>query len=123
MASTSASGNPQILLQTSEKMRTRTTASDNDILVMQIRAFLEASEDVDLDVETVEDLMQEVPSELDQDIDPEDLGEDDAQSAEENDARENENVTAPHEDELDISALYSIEDEGKILHTRHRNSY
>ncbi|KAG6847778.1 hypothetical protein H0H93_006048 [Arthromyces matolae] len=44
--------------------------ADNDLLVLQIRAFLEAAEDVDIDVETVEDLMQSLPADFDSDVDP-----------------------------------------------------
>ncbi|KAG6886128.1 hypothetical protein C0993_002647 [Termitomyces sp. T159_Od127] len=54
----------------SEQMKREPQVSDNDILVSQVRAFLEAAEDVDIDVETVEDLMQSLPPDFGSEIDP-----------------------------------------------------
>ncbi|KAG6891872.1 hypothetical protein C0992_003143, partial [Termitomyces sp. T32_za158] len=51
-------------------MKREPQTSDNDVLVSQVRAFLEAAEDVDIDVETVEDLIQSLPSDFDTEIDP-----------------------------------------------------
>ena len=78
---------------------------DHDCLVLrQVRAFLEASEEVDLDEETWKDLIQAVNQDLDddpsrsaahQDLNTEDHFDSDAAG-----------------EELDISALYNIEDEG-----------
>lgn len=86
-------------------------ASTDNVLVLQVRAFLEASEDVDIDVETVEDLMQTIPADYEQTS-----GHDfftTANSLEDpNNSDEDVDFT---EEELNISALYSIADEGNRM--------
>ncbi|KAG6811681.1 hypothetical protein H0H92_006336 [Tricholoma furcatifolium] len=57
--------------------------SDNDVLVLQVRAFLEASEDVDIDVETVEDLMQSLPADFDTETELDPVGENESISEDE----------------------------------------
>lgn len=86
------------------------TSSDN-VLVLQVRAFLEASEDVDIDVETVEDLMQTIPADYDQTSDH-DLFTTANSLEDPNNSDEEVDFT---EEELDISALYSIADEGNRM--------
>lgn len=81
--------------------------SNEDILSLQVRAFLEAAEDVDIERETLEELMQTLedcdagkdtdgPIALELDVDDHDDESDHDASA----------------DELDISSLYRIEREG-----------
>ena len=86
--------------------RPATPSSTDDLLVMQVRAFLEAAEceDVDIDVETVEDLMQAIPSDSDQedDGDPANVG---TPPPADNDSNTDEDAG------VDSSALYNIEDE------------
>lgn len=53
----------------SEKMKREPQTSDNDVLVSQVRAFLAAAEDVDIDVETMEDLIQSLPPDFGSEID------------------------------------------------------
>lgn len=84
-----------------------TTSVDN-VLVLQIRAFLEASEDVDIDVETVEDLMQTIPADYEQPPGPE-------FSITHQDPSNSDEDVDFNEEELDISALYSITEEGNII--------
>ena len=80
------------------------TTSANNRLVLQIRAFLEASEEVDIDAETLEDLIAGISQ--------------DAESGDVSDDDDDFNTEERHldsdaaEEEIDVSALYSIEDEG-----------
>ncbi|KAF8998517.1 DHS-like NAD/FAD-binding domain-containing protein [Cyathus striatus] len=81
--------------------------SPDVLLSLQIRAFLEASEDVDIDPETVEDLLQAIPkddqdgnAELTVQVDSED--EDDLYRPADNDV-----------EELDIGPLYTQDKEGE----------
>lgn len=101
----------------SGQIRNQRPAADNDVLVLQVRAFLEAAEDVDIDVETVEDLMQTIPPDYNAEVDPaEDLdlmgGND---SGEENESGNGNGTFA--EEVLDISALYAVEDEAQQMWT------
>jgi hypothetical protein len=98
---------PVLTKDPGQEVRAR-SASTNNILVLQVRAFLEASEDVDIDIETVEDLMQTIPPDYDQDSNYEVL--DTASSL--GDVSNSDENAEFNEEELDISALYSIEDEG-----------
>ncbi|RDB15806.1 NAD-dependent protein deacetylase hst1 [Hypsizygus marmoreus] len=109
MASSSASDIPVQANEGLEPTRTLRALTSHEIFVLQVRAFLEAAEDVDIDPETVEDLMQSIPNDFPASeefvgpgriIDP----------AEDSDS--DENVNFP-EEELDISALYSVEDDAQ----------
>ncbi|KAG5641798.1 hypothetical protein DXG03_004184 [Asterophora parasitica] len=84
--------------------------ADNDVLVLQVRAFLEAAEDVDIDVETVEDLMEAIPSDYAPEVDP--VG--DLDSADEADYGDNEDGSRSKgviDEEVDPAVLYGLEDE------------
>jgi NAD-dependent histone deacetylase SIR2 len=88
------------------------TISDNQILILQVRAFLEASEDVDIDAGTVEDLIETINQNADH-LYEEASNEGDRDGDGDGDGvDENVNLT---EGELDVSALFSIEDEGNHL--------
>ena len=86
-----------------------THSSTDDLLVMQVRAFLEAAEceDVDIDVETVEDLMQAIPSDFDRESDG-DLANVGTPPPADNDSDTDDGI------EVDGSALYNIEDECEL---------
>jgi hypothetical protein len=71
----------------------------SDLLFQQVRIFLEGAEEIDIEAETMEDLYQTI----NQNVDPN-------PTDEELDAEEF--ATNTSEEELDVSALYSIEDEG-----------
>jgi hypothetical protein len=73
--------------------------NDHDLLLQQVRIFLEGAEDVDIETETMEDLYQT----MNQNVDP---------SASDGDLDVEEHATNNPQEELDVSALYSIEDEG-----------
>jgi hypothetical protein len=86
------------------------TGSDSElnILALQVRAFFNASEDVEIDPETVEDLMKAIS---DYKLEDENRNADGGSTAESrNDI--NGDVDTDDEAELDISALYSFGDEG-----------
>ncbi|KAG6840210.1 hypothetical protein C0991_008183 [Blastosporella zonata] len=108
----SPTGVPDKATERSEQIRSQPPASDNDVLVLQVRAFLEAGEDVDLDVETVEDIMQSLPAEFSEDVDP--VG--DIESADDDDGLESEEETGGDSYQLsnDVvpSVLYDVEEEG-----------
>jgi hypothetical protein len=72
-------------------------------LVLQVRAFLEASEEVDIDAETLEDLIQAI----NQDDDSSDI-----KSSDGDHHAEGHLDSDTTEEEIDVSALYTIEDEG-----------
>lgn len=80
------------------------------MVVQQVRAFLGASEDVDIDVETVEDLMATI---INGDQDPEPEGDGSALSPITGDDRDGA-VDMDSEDDFDISALYTAENQGNI---------
>ncbi|KAL0955144.1 hypothetical protein HGRIS_004058 [Hohenbuehelia grisea] len=82
-----------------------------DMLALQIRAFLEASEEVDIDVETVEDLMQTVPDLSDTGALANAGGSGLPGSHIEEDEDGNLLIDLELEEELDISALYSSRSE------------
>ncbi|TFK39446.1 DHS-like NAD/FAD-binding domain-containing protein [Crucibulum laeve] len=81
--------------------------NDEDILTLQIRAFLEASEDVDIDPETAEDLLQTLPD-LSQENEAGANPDIESEDEDDHDAREMADIDA---EELDISPLYRIEQE------------
>ncbi|KAG6916201.1 hypothetical protein DXG01_008083 [Tephrocybe rancida] len=81
--------------------------SDDDVLVLQVRAFLEAAEDVDIDVETVEDLMQSIPADFGEEVDP--VGD---REPTDDDIGEDTSGDMDHLAELDPSILYGEEDKG-----------
>ncbi|GLB43369.1 putative sir2 family protein [Lyophyllum shimeji] len=81
--------------------------------IQKVRAFLEASEDVDIDVETAEDLMQTIPSDYDAEDDP---GGDSDPAGDNDSCDEHESGsgdgTLP-EEVLDVSPLYGTGDEAQ----------
>ncbi|KAG6856436.1 hypothetical protein H0H87_004401 [Tephrocybe sp. NHM501043] len=96
----------------SEQIRQQPPASDNDVLVLQVRAFLEAGnvEDIELDVETVEDIMQAIPEDFGAEVDP--VG--DLEPVDD-DGLERDTSGDSHQasDEVDPSLLYGIDEEDK----------
>jgi len=86
-----------------------TPSSTDDLLVMQVKAFLEAAEceDVDIDVETVEDLMQAIPSDFGRADNEEPVNGTPPPADKDSDTDEDIGV--------DGSALYNIEDDGEHL--------
>lgn len=84
--------------------------TSNDLLVLQVRAFLDASEDVDIDVETVEDLMQTITTD-NIDTHNDSSGEDEIHDEED----EDESLAMGADPELDISILYAMEQEGTLF--------
>ncbi|KAF5383542.1 hypothetical protein D9615_003745 [Tricholomella constricta] len=94
----------------SESIRYQPPDADNDVLVLQVRAFLEAAEDVDIDVETVEDLMQTIPTDYYPEVDP--VG--DLASADDHSSVENEDESGNRDSvdvEVDSSVLYGVDDD------------
>ncbi|KAG5638568.1 hypothetical protein H0H81_011914 [Sphagnurus paluster] len=90
--------------------------TDNDILVLQVRAFLEAAEDVDIDMDTLEDLMQVIESENSPDLDPVGGAESESEDCRTvEDAVDGENGWTRDGDsdfEVDSDVLYKLDDEG-----------
>jgi hypothetical protein len=99
------------------------TSSDisKNVLFLQVRAFLEASEDVDIDPETVQDLMDGLPADVqtdedgnlivEEDIEVEDVGNDDnleGYGSEDND----ESL-----EEVDMSSIFNVPETGMWLLT------
>jgi hypothetical protein len=77
------------------------SSKEHDRLVLQVRAFLEASEEVDIDAETLADLIQA----LNQDDHSTDV---DGFDRCHNGQKHSDAI----DEEIDVSALYNIEDEG-----------
>ncbi|KAG6861268.1 hypothetical protein C0995_002076 [Termitomyces sp. Mi166 len=92
----------------SEQIRREPPTSDNDIFILQVRAFLEASEDVDIDVETFEDLMQSLPPDFQSEVDP--IGE--LESTDDDTFDEDTNGANRHELTEEMPVLYEIEEQG-----------
>lgn len=82
-------------------------ASRTNILGLQVRAFLDAAQDIEIDAETVEDLVPLISDSSEYKVHG--LGGNDSE-----DDDDEESIVIDME-ELDISALYSIEDEGESL--------
>ena len=81
----------------------------NELLALQVQAFLEASEDVDVDAETIEDILQALM------VDREDIEEAETRSETHMDEDEDEHSDAELEastQELDISPLFEGSHEG-----------
>ncbi|KAF8074705.1 SIR2-domain-containing protein [Lyophyllum atratum] len=111
----SLTGDQERDTERSEQIRYQPLDTDNDVLVLQVRAFLEASEEVDIDVETVEDLMQTIPPDYTSEVDP--VGDLDLDPSDAHDSGGENETGTPHGifggEELDVSVLYGIEDEAQ----------
>jgi hypothetical protein len=83
------------------------------IHALQLRAFLHASEDVDIDEETIADILDGAGDETEMAEDSADGI--DSGEIEDSDEEEDADVTEGDEGQLDISALYLAEQEGKVF--------
>ncbi|KAL0571673.1 NAD-dependent histone deacetylase sir2 [Marasmius crinis-equi] len=92
-----------------ELSRTQTDASNIDLLFLQIRAFLEAAEDVDVEPETIQELIQLLTDkESSGDLPSESLG---VFAHENQDGGDDEYDPEKEPQELDISALFTRKDD------------
>ena len=79
----------------------------NELLASQVQAFLEASEDVDVDAETIEDILQALM------VDKEDLeGAESRSDKQMNEYEDSEGELEASTQELDISPLFERNHEG-----------
>jgi hypothetical protein len=78
----------------------------SNLLALQIRAFLDASEDAEIDQETVDDILDG--------LDTEEVQENDCSDTQSEDGSDGVEEIEEEVGELDISALYTTEDDGKV---------